>query len=82
MIIADLDCLETVSQTEEIEGGMIDLNALFGRAMSNFSFDSLAVGDFGAFGGGETNVLTTGSVGSFSVGYAFDYSSVALGLPV
>ncbi len=82
MIIVDLDNLEMISQTQEIEGGMLfSMEDLFAQAFSSFTFDSLASGKNGAFGGGEANVLTTAFDNNYNVGFSFNYASQALGLP-
>ncbi|WP_107669141.1 hypothetical protein [Cyanothece sp. BG0011] len=83
MIIADLDNLEVIAQTQEIEGGMIfSLESLAFQSISSFNFDSLVSGATGAFGGGEANVLTTAFPNNFNVGFSFTYASQALGLPL
>ncbi len=83
MIIADLENLEMISQTQPLEGGMIlSLNSLLFQSVSSFNFDSLVSGQNGAFGGGEANVLTTAFPNNFNVGFSFTYASQALGLPM
>ena len=81
MIIIDLEHLETVSQLNKIDGGKLsaDFANFKGVATSNFLFDSLVIGKFGAFAGGEKNILTTASPGQFTVGFAFNYQAVAIG---
>ena len=52
------------------------------QSVSNFNFDSLAIGEFGAFAGGEANTLTTAFPGQYSVGHTYNYQAVAIGAPV
>nr|MCU0537200.1 hypothetical protein [Hydrococcus sp. Prado102] len=64
MNIIDLEHLEIVSQTNEIQGAEgigIDINDILGRAFSGIKIKSLATGTFGAFAGGGPKILVASS---------------------
>ncbi len=80
--ISNLEYLEAVSLPNKVIGkvGLFDdVSIILGTSFSDFFFDSLVVGTLGAYGGGITNVLTTADPGNYSVGFAFQYQSTALG---
>lgn len=84
MIVTDLEHLEVATQSQEVEGGegmFPGIQDLMFKAMSAFSFNTLATGLHGAFAGGEPKILTTAYPGNYSVGFQFTYTSVAVGLP-
>ncbi|ACK71906.1 hypothetical protein PCC7424_3514 [Gloeothece citriformis PCC 7424] len=87
MKINDLEHLEIVNNSETCQKGAVSFpgfsfGSLLGSALSNFTFDSLASGQHGAFAAGESNVLTTAYANNYNVGFTFTYASQAIGLPV
>jgi hypothetical protein len=83
MNIIDLEHLETVSDANEIQGATgIDPKTIIGKAIANFSFNSLATGSFGALAGGGPKILTASTKTNSSVGFQFDYSAIAVGIPL
>lgn len=82
MNIIDLEHLEIVSETHEIQGATgIDPKTIIGKAIANFSFNSLTTGTFGALAGGGPKILTASTKTNSSVGFQFDYSAIAVGIP-
>jgi hypothetical protein len=84
MNIIDLEHLEIVSETKEIQGGEglgIDINDILGRAFSSIKIKSLATGTFGAFAAGGPKILTASSPNNSSVGFDMDYTAIAVGIP-
>lgn len=81
MLITDLEHLEIASQPHDIQGGQLPIDPIliFGKAASAFAFNSLSVGQFGSFASGIPEILTTAIPGNFSVGFKFQYTSLALG---
>ncbi|PSF31397.1 hypothetical protein C7H19_22735 [Aphanothece hegewaldii CCALA 016] len=83
MLINDLEHLKTALSTDEIQGGElpigIDPIEILGIASSAFQFNSLSIGQYGSFAAGIPEILTTAVPGNFSVGFKFQYTSLALG---
>lgn len=81
MLINDLEHLELEHQFSNIQGGELPLDPsdIVGLASSAFAFNSLAVGEFGSYAAGIPEILTTAVPGNFSVGFKFQYTSIALG---
>lgn len=81
MLINDLEHLNLANQIPEIQGGQLPLDpaSIIGVASSAFAFNSLSVGQFGSFAAGVPEILTTAVPGNFSVGFKFQYTSLAVG---
>jgi hypothetical protein len=81
MLIKDLEHLELEHQASDLQGGQLPLNPLdiIGAASSAFAFNSLAIGKFGSYAAGIPEILTTAVPGNFSVGFKFQYTSLAVG---
>jgi hypothetical protein len=84
MNIIDLEHLEIVSETNEIQGGEglgIDINEIIGRAVSAIKIKSLTTGTFGGFTAGGPKILVASSPNNSSIGFDMDYTAIAIGIP-